>query len=59
MILQNSGQVSIKLKKREFLVVQWLGFHAFTAKGMGSISGQGTKILKATRHSQIFFLIIF
>ena len=32
---------------REFLVVQWLGLCAFTAEGMGSIPGQGTKILQA------------
>ena len=25
----------------------WLGLHAFTAEGLGSISGQGTKIPKA------------
>ena len=26
------------------VVVQWLGLHASTARGMGSIPGQGTKI---------------
>ena len=26
------------------LVVQWLGLHAFTAEGVGSIPDQGTKI---------------
>ena len=31
------------------LVVHWLGFHAFTAKGPGSIPGQGTKILQASQ----------
>ena len=31
------------------LVVQWLGFHAFTAKGPGSIPGQGTNILQASQ----------
>ena len=35
---------NLKICKREFLEVQWLGFWAFTAKGMGSIPGQGTKI---------------
>ena len=30
------------------LVVQWLGLHAFTAEGPGSIPGQGTKISQAT-----------
>ena len=34
------------------LVVQWLGLCAFTAKGLGSIPGRGTKIPKATRCSQ-------
>ena len=36
------------------LVVQWLKLHASTAEGMGSIPGQGTKILHATRPSQEF-----
>ena len=26
------------------LTVQWLGLHAFTAEGLGSVPGQGTKI---------------
>ena len=30
------------------LVVQWLGFRAFTAKGLDSVPGRGTKILQAT-----------
>ena len=30
-------------------MVQWLGLLAFTAKGPGSIPGQGTKIPQATR----------
>ena len=30
--------------KRNSLVVQWLGLCALTAKGLGSISSQGTKI---------------
>ena len=34
------------------LIVQWLDLHNFTAKGMGSIPGFGTKILKATLHDQ-------
>ena len=32
-----------------FLLVQWLGLQASTAGGIGSILGQGTKILRATR----------
>ena len=35
------------------LVVQWLGLRAFTAKGLGSIPGSGTKILQATWCGQI------
>ena len=34
------------------LVVQWLGFRAFTARGAGSIRGQGTKIPQAARRGQ-------
>ena len=34
------------------LVVQRLGLSAFTAMGLGSIPGRGTKIPQATRHSQ-------
>ena len=33
-------------------MVQWLGFHAFTAKGGGSIPGWGTKIPEAALCSQ-------
>ena len=35
------------------LAVQWLGLHASTAWGMGSVLGWGTKILYAVRCSQI------
>ena len=34
------------------LVVQWLGLCTFTAEGLGSIPGQGTKIPQARQHSQ-------
>ena len=34
------------------LAVQWLGLCAFTAEGMGSIPGQGTKILQAAPHNR-------
>ena len=37
---------------RTSLEVQSLGFGAFMAKGPGSISGQGTKILQAVWHVQ-------
>ena len=34
------------------LVVQWLGLHALTAEGPGSIPGRGTKILQAAHSNQ-------
>ena len=34
------------------LVVQWLGLCTFTAGGVGSIPGRGTKILHAVWHSK-------
>ena len=34
------------------LGLQWLGLCTFTAKGQGSIPGQGTKILQVTRQDQ-------
>ena len=33
------------------LEIQWLGLGAFTAMGLGSIPGQGTKILQASQGS--------
>ena len=33
-------------------MVQWLGLCAFTPKGLGSIPGQGTKILQAAQCGQ-------
>ena len=33
-------------------MVQWLGLHPFTVKGVGSIPSQGTKILQGMRYSQ-------
>ena len=38
---------------RNFLLVRWLGLRVFTAKGSGSIPGQGTKIPHAVQSSQI------
>ena len=38
-----------KEPRGEFLVVQWLGLCTFTAEGVGSIPGQGTKIPQALR----------
>ena len=34
------------------LAVQWLGLHAFTAKGLGSVPGRGTRIPQAVRCGQ-------
>ena len=34
------------------LAVQWLGLHASTAGGVGSIPGQGTEIPQAAWHGQ-------
>ena len=36
-------------------MVQWLGLHAFTAKGLGSNPDQGTKVLHAMQRSQKTF----
>ena len=33
-------------------MVQWLGLHAFSAKGPGSIPGLGNEVLQATQHGQ-------
>ena len=44
--------VNSKTKTRTSLVVHWLRLHTNTAGGMGSIPGQGTKILYATECSQ-------
>ena len=42
----------LKRPRGNSLVVQWLGLSAFTAESLGSIPGQGTKILKATQCSK-------
>ena len=34
------------------LAVQWLGFRAFTAEGLGSVPGRGTKMPQASLHGQ-------
>ena len=36
-----------KWGRENSLVVQWLGLHTFTIKGLDSIPGRGTKILQA------------
>ena len=37
----------LKTGRGNSLAVQWLGLCTFTAKGLGSILGRGTKILQA------------
>ena len=45
---ENAGALIQKERKTgNFLVVQWLEFHDFTAKGTGSIPGWRTKIPQA------------
>ena len=49
------GAVSSSRKQEQHgksLAVQWLGLHPSTARGTGSIPGQGTKILHTAHHSQ-------
>ena len=36
----------------ESLVVQWLGLHAFTAEGLGSVPGWETMVPQLMRHGQ-------
>ena len=44
--------IRVKRKKRNFLVIQYLGLYAFSAKGVGSICGQGTKILQMQKRER-------
>ena len=39
----------LKILHGNFLAVQWLGLHAFSAEGLGSIPSQRTKILQDMR----------
>ena len=41
-----------RLNRGNALAVQWLELCAFTTRGMGSVPGQGTKILQALWRSQ-------
>ena len=40
------------IKIENSLMVQWLGLHGFTAKGVGLISGQRINISQTKWHSQ-------
>ena len=44
--------IRVKRKKRNFLAIQYLGLYAFSAKGVGSICGQGTKILQMQKRER-------
>ena len=44
--MNNRKTHPLKPKTGNSLVVQWLGLHTFTAEGLGSIPGQGTKAKK-------------
>ena len=41
-----------KVKPGNSLVIQWLGLSALTARGLGSVPGQGTKIPQAAWRGQ-------
>ena len=43
------GSTDINKNWGNSLVIQWLGLHAFTAEGLGSISGRGAKITQAAQ----------
>ena len=43
---------TIKKNAQNSLVVQWLGLGIFTARALGSIPSQGTKIPQAAMYSQ-------
>ena len=51
--LQSEWPSSRRIQTGSSLAIQWLGLCAFTAEGPGLISGQGTRILHATRRGQI------
>lgn len=44
--------VNLKLLCGNSLTVQWLGLHAYTAEGLGSIAAQGTRIPQGSRQSR-------
>ena len=46
--LELSETFCLKKKKQGIPWHSWLGIGAFTAKGTGSVTGLGTKILQAT-----------
>ena len=45
-------KIQLKHHTENSLAVQWLGPGIFTAEGVGSVPGWGTKILQAARHGQ-------
>lgn len=50
--LEPQDQVKTGQQQGESLAAQWSGLCASTAKGLGSIHGQGTKITRAAWHGQ-------
>ena len=48
--MSHHGRYTIKIGNS--LAVQWLGLHAFTAEGLGSIPGLGTKTPQAMQRRQ-------
>ena len=42
----------VQVGLKTVLVVQWFGLHVFTAEGLGSIPGGGTKIPQAAQVGQ-------
>ena len=53
---KNTKNIGLKDICENSLVVQWLGFHSFTAEGTSSVPGLGSKIPKAIAQTKnIFF----
>ena len=50
--LGTGGKVSKNDWPGNYLAVQWVGLHPFTAEGLGSILGWGNKIPQAMKHGQ-------
>ena len=48
----HTTEVTLQQQQGNSLVVQWLGLCTLTAEGPSSISGQGTKIPKATQRGK-------
>lgn len=51
-VLKLGSKYYCKKRIGNSLAVQWLGLGAYTARGLGSIPGQGTNILQAVKYGQ-------